>query len=96
MSNLFSALAHILDIAITILYWLILIRTLVSWVNPDPTNLIIQILYNTTEPFLKPIRKIVPIWNVGIDFSPIVAFLILLFLKQFLVKTLIDLTIRFR
>lgn len=52
LSNLLVAVAHILDIALTILYWLILIRALISWVNPDPYNPIAQFLYKTTEPIL--------------------------------------------
>jgi YggT family protein len=96
-SNFLIAIAKILDIVLTVLYWLILIRALISWVNPDPFNTIVQFLYKTTEPILEPIRKILPAglrW--GIDISPIIAFLAILFLKSFLVRTLIDLAIRLR
>jgi len=96
-SNLLSSLAQILDVVLTILYWLILIRALISWVNPDPYNPIVQFLYKTTEPILYPIRKILPLGiRLGIDISPIIAFLIILFLKSFLVRTLIDLSMRLR
>jgi YggT family protein len=96
-SNFLIAIAKILDIVLTVLYWLILIRALISWVNPDPFNTIVQFLYKTTEPILEPIRKILPAglrW--GIDISPIIAFLAILFLKSLLVRTLIDLAIRLR
>jgi YggT family protein len=95
LSNLLSALAGIVDIALTILYWLILIRALISWVNPDPYNPIVQFLYKTTEPILHPIRRLLPLdFRFGIDISPIIAFLAILFLKSFLVRTLIDLSSR--
>jgi YggT family protein len=95
LSNLLLAFAKILDIVLTILYWLILIRVLISWVNPDPYNPIVQFLYKTTEPILYPIRKILPLdFHFGIDISPIIAFLAIIFLKWFLVKTLIDLSSR--
>jgi YggT family protein len=97
LSNLLSALARILDIALTVLYWLVLIRALLSWVNPDPYNPIVQFLYKTTEPILYPIRKLLPLdFRFGIDISPIIAFLAILFLRSFLVKTLIDLSLRLR
>ena len=97
LSNLLSALAKILDIALTILYWLILIRALISWVNPDPYNPIVQFLYKTTEPILYPIRKLLPLdFRFGLDISPIIAFLAIFFLKSFLVRTLIDLSLRLR
>ncbi len=96
-SNFLIAIAKILDIALTILYWLILIRALISWVSPDPFNPIVQFLEKTTEPILYPIRKILPAgFKFGIDISPIIAFLAILFLKSFLVRTLIDLAIRFK
>ena len=95
LSNLLLAFARILDVALTILYWLILIRALISWVNPDPYNPIVQFLNKTTEPILYPIRKLLPLgFRFGIDISPIIAFLAILFLKSFLVKTLVDLSLR--
>jgi len=95
LSNFLIAVAKILDIALTIMYWLILIRALTSWVNPDPYNPIVQFLYKTTEPLLSPIRKLLPFgFRFGVDISPIIAFLAILFLRSFLVKTLIDLSSR--
>lgn len=85
-----------MDVILTILYWLILIRAVISWVNPDPSNMIVQFLYKSTEPFLKPIRRVIPFWKMGIDISPIIAFLIILFAKGFIVKTLMEIAIRIR
>ena len=97
LSNFLVAAARILDIGLTILYWLILIRALISWVNPDPHNPVVQFLYKTTKPILYPIRKILPLGlRFGIDISPIIAFLGIMFLKSFLVRTLVDLAIRLR
>ncbi|MBU1853668.1 MAG: YggT family protein [Candidatus Omnitrophica bacterium] len=97
LSNLFSAIATLLNIVLTILYWLLLIRALISWVNPDPHNPIVMFLYKTTEPILYPIRKMLPLqFGIGIDLSPIIAFLILIFLRSFLVKTLLDISFRLR
>lgn len=93
--NFLIAIAKILDIGLTILYWLILIRALISWVNPDLYNPIVQFLYKTTEPVLYPIRKILPLGLIfRIDISPIIAFLAIMFLKSFLVKILLDLAMR--
>ncbi|MCK4882766.1 MAG: YggT family protein [Candidatus Omnitrophica bacterium] len=94
LGNFIRALAGVADIILSIFYWLILIRALVSWVNPDPYNAIVQFLYRMTEPILQPIRKMLP--PMGIDISPIVAFLILIFLRGFLVATLVDLSYRLK
>ena len=92
--NFVLAFARLLDVIFAIFYWLILIRALISWVNPDPFNPIVQFLQRATDPILNPIRKILP--PSGIDFSPIVAFLLLIFLRSFLVATLMDLGYRLR
>jgi YggT family protein len=42
-----------------------------------------------TEPALRPIRKLVPPYKVGLDFSPLIAVLIIMFLQYALVDTLI-------
>jgi len=97
LSNFISAVAHILDILFTILYWLILIRALVSWVNPDPGNAIVQFLYKVTEPILEPLRRHLPLaFRFGIDISPIIVFLLIIFLKSFLIKSLFDLSLWIR
>lgn len=97
LSNFLAAAARVVDLLLTVLYWLILVRALVSWVNPDPYNVIVQFLYKTTEPILNPIRRILPFsLKFGIDISPIIAFLAIIFLKSFLVNTLFDLAMRFK
>lgn len=94
-ANFIIATAKVIEVLLTILYWLIIIRALISWVNPDPYNPIVQFLYKSTEPILAPIRRIIPFGlGFGIDISPIIAFLIIMFLKSFLVKTLYDLAFR--
>lgn len=89
LGNFFIGFARVLEIAIPILYWLILVRALISWVNPDPFNPIVQFLNRATDPILAPIRRFMP--TLGpFDISPVIAILILIFLQKFLVLTLID------
>ncbi|TRZ94794.1 YggT family protein [bacterium] len=96
-SNFVIAIARIIEILLSIMYWLILIRVLISWVNPDPHNAIVQFLYQVTEPVLNPIRRLLPFTlRLGFDISPIIAFFMIIFLKSFLVSTLVDLAVRLR
>ena len=97
LSNFLASVAQLLDVALSIFYWLMLIRCLISWVNPDPYNALVQFLYKTTDPVLAPIRRILPSgWGIGIDLSPLIAFFLLIFLKSFLVRTLLDIAARMR
>lgn len=97
LSNLLGALAQVVDILLSVLYWLIIIRALLSWVNPDPYNPIVQMLHSITEPVLYPIRRFLPFsFKLGLDISPILAILALVFLKAFFVRTLLDISMRLR
>ncbi len=86
--NVILRIAKVLDIVLNIYMWIIIIRALISWVNPDPYNAIVQILTRVTEPVLRPIRKLVPPYKVGIDFSPLIAILIIIFLQYAVINTL--------
>lgn len=94
LGNFIYAIATILDYLLTIVNWMIIIRALLSWVNPDPYNNIVRFLYSVTEPLLTPFRRIVPVYSMGIDFSPIFALVAVWFTKLFLVRTLFGIAAR--
>lgn len=97
ISNFIFSLANILNLLLSTFSWLIIIRALLSWVNPDPNNLIVQFLNKVTEPVLYPIRKMLPFnFQIGIDISPLIAYLLIMFLKTFLVQSLFDLAAKMR
>lgn len=94
LSNFIVACARVIEIILTVFTWIIVIRALISWVNPDPYNKIVIFLYRVTEPVLRPVRRMIPRHNLPIDFSPLIVLLIILFLQYFLVQTIIDLAQR--
>lgn len=89
LTNLLEALAYIINIFLTIYVWVIIIRAIISWVNPDPWNPIVHFLYRSTEPVLQPIRRYLP--QMGIDISPLIAILGIYFLQRFLIASLYEL-----
>ncbi len=90
LGNLLEAVALVLGMVLQLFMWIVVIRAFISWVNPDPYNPIVQFLNKVTEPVLFPIRKALPMSGLGIDFSPIIVFLIIIFMQTFLVQTLIE------
>ncbi len=96
IGNLISAVAGVLDIVLTIYMWIVIIAALISWVNPDPYNPIVRFLYSVTEPAFSFVRRKLPIPAMGIDVSPIVVLLAIVFLQQFLVKTLHQIALSFQ
>ena len=88
LGNFFSALAYILHKVLWLYMWIIIVRAVISWVNPDPYNPIVRFLYSVTDPVLLALRRRLPLFYGGIDFSPIVVILVIMFLQQFLVANL--------
>lgn len=91
--NVLLGTATVLDYILWLYMWIIIARALISWVNPDPWNPIVQFLDRATEPVLAPIRRWMG-WRMGIDLSPIIAILILTFLQFAVVQSLKDLALR--
>ena len=75
---------------LNIIKWLVIIAAVISWVSPDPRNPIVQFLYRTTEPLLRPFRRILPPGRTGgIDFSPLLLILLIVFIETFLSRLLL-------
>ena len=65
-----------LELLCEVLTLTILVRVILSWFTPQPTNVLFNILYQITEPILAPLRRIIP--RVGMfDFTPMVAIILL-------------------
>jgi len=94
-ANLLDASATVVSYLLTLYMWIIIIRALISLVNPDPYSPIVRFLYQVTEPILYPIRRRLPFMG-GIDLSPIIVLLVILFLQVFLGRTLNELAVRLR
>ena len=88
LGNFLSATAKILEIVLQLYMWIIIIRALLSWVNPDPYNPIVQFLNSITEPVLYRVRQLISMSGMGIDFSPIIVILAIIFLQAFLVNSI--------
>lgn len=96
LENLLVALAKIVEMVLTLYLWIIIIRAVVSWVNADPHNPIVQLLIRITEPVLAPVRRWLPLRGLGIDFSPVVVILAIVFLQTFLVRSMMHLAVALR
>ena len=89
---LLMAIAKVLDVVMNIFLFIVIARAVLSWVSPDPFNPIVRFINNITEPVLYPIRTRLPIQFGGIDLSPIVVFLGIIFIRTFVVNTLMQMS----
>lgn len=94
VANFLRALATVLDLVLVVYLWLVIARAVLSWVNPDPYNPIVRILYRATDPVTNWVRRRVPLNFGGLDFSPMLVILAIYFLRSFLVTSLFDLARR--
>ena len=93
VGNTLLGIATVLDYALTFYTWIVIARALISWVNPDPWNPIVQFLTRVTEPVLAPIRRRLG-WGMGVDLSPLVVIVAIWFLQIAVVQSIKDLAVR--
>jgi YggT family protein len=94
ISDLFIAVAKILDIGLSLYMWVIIGRVVVSWVNVDPYNPIVRFLHRATEPVLFAVRQRLPVFFGGFDFSPLLVILAIVFIRAFVVQSLLQMALR--
>ena len=93
ISNFLTAIAEVLRWVLNIFMWIVIARAILSWVSPDPYNPIVRFIHNVTEPVLYPIRRRIPLSFGGIDFSPVIVLLVVVFLQRFVVHSLYELAL---
>ena len=86
--SVYRLLYDVLDIFFQSAYLILMIRILLSWVPHDRYHPIVNIIYKCSDPILSPFQNIVPAWKLGIDLSPLFAFIALGILKKFLFMVL--------
>lgn len=82
-------LYQVIRIGFEVVEWLIIARVILSWVSVNPNNQLIRFIYEFTEPILRPIRQIMPRGSMPLDFSPIVAIILLELLQGLIFRLVI-------
>ncbi len=95
VANFLNAVAYVLEFVLNIYMYIIIARAILSWVNPDPYNPIVNFLYRATDPVLYRVRRMLPDMG-GLDLSPMIVLLIIFFLQKFLVNSIFELVSRMK
>lgn len=88
--NLLETIAKILNLVITLYLWVVIVRVILSWVNLNSNGQLVHFIYQVTEPVLSRVRQFLPPMG-AFDFSPMIVILILYFLQNFVIRTLLRL-----
>ena len=94
LGNFLYALAQVLGMVLTLYLYIGVGSAILSWVNPDPYNPIVRFLRGATEPVYRRIRRVVPLYAGGIDFTPMAVIILIVFLQSFLVDPLVQMGAR--
>lgn len=91
LARLLLEFGNILSLLINAYKWIVIIATLITWVNPDPYNPIVRFLRQITEPVFRRVRRLLPsaFFRSGLDLTPLIV-VILLILLNILVTTLLS------
>jgi len=87
LGYLLQAIAELLHIVLVMAMVVVIARAVLSWVSPDPYNPLVRAIMQLSEPLLYPVRRRLPLLG-GIDFSPMVVLLAIIFVDDFLVASL--------
>ncbi|MCK5450547.1 MAG: YggT family protein [Candidatus Omnitrophica bacterium] len=94
IGEIFRSLALFVSLVFNIIYFVLIIRIILSWVGIDRSNELVNIIYRVTDPILLPFKRL-PLQFGMMDLSPIIAFLVLSVLRSFLVNVLYQIAYRF-
>lgn len=88
-ANFLLTVARILNFFVNAYVFVVIVRVILSWIHVPSLYQLNVVLYRLTEPLLKPIRKFVPPYKMGgLDLSPMILIVLLLFINSFLIKSL--------
>ena len=82
--ELVANLLMILNSIIMLYMWVIIIAALITWVQPDPYNPVVQLLYRLTQPAYNLVRRFIPTMFNGIDLAPLVIIIFLQIIQVFI------------
>jgi YggT family protein len=90
---LVMAIADLIDFVLMLYLGVILVYVLISFISVERSNPIVPLVYQLIEPLLRPIRRRLPSFG-GIDFSPMLAWLVILLARVLIVGPILDFGLR--
>lgn len=98
LGNLLISIAKVLSLITNMYTFIIAGAVIISWVKPDPYNPIVRFIYSVTDPVFAKVRKHAPqfLYSTGIDFTPLLVIIILVFLENFVAGSIMDIGLRLK
>lgn len=93
LAQFFHSLVVLFNMLFAVIYFILVARIIISWFGVNPYNEIVQVILRISEPILAPFRRL-PLRVGMIDFSPVLAFILLSFLQSLIVGILSQLAVK--
>ena len=96
--NVLIGIASVLNWILWGYQWILIARAVISWVNPDPRNPIVQFLYAATEPLIRAVRRMLPmnLRYFPIDIAFLVVFALVIFAQYGIVPSIFEMGMRLK
>ena len=92
-TNFVVTVAQILESVLALYTWVVIASAVLTWVEPNPYNPIVRFIYSVTEPVFDWVRRHIPVFFGGIDFSPMIVIFAIIFIRQYFIPTITRLAI---
>jgi YggT family protein len=86
-TNLVITVAQLLQTVLQLYLWVVIASAVLSWVEPNPYNPIVRFIYSVTEPVFDWVRRRIPVFFGGIDFSPTLVIFGIWFIQSYFIPT---------
>jgi YggT family protein len=96
LGNFIHGIAVVVKMLLEVYLWVVIIRTVLSWIRPNPYNPLVRIIYGIVDPVTYRISRILPTRIGMFDVAPFLIIIIIIFLQHFVVNSLLDLGMRLR
>lgn len=96
MGVILEGVGRVLDMALEIYMWVVIVRAILSWVQPDPYNPIVRFIYGLVDPVTYRLSRIMPTRIGMVDVSAMVLILAIYLMRLVVVRIVIEAGLRMR
>ena len=86
---LLLSVGEVIQLGIYVFIFSMLIRVVLSWIQPGGYNPVLGLINQLTEPLMAPARRIIPVFG-GLDISPMLVFIFLYLTLMLVVQPMLD------
>jgi YggT family protein len=96
MGVVLEGVGRVLDVALEIYMWIVIVRAILSWVQPNPYNPIVRFIYGLVDPVTNRLSRILPTRVGMIDVAAFLLILAIYLIRLVVVRMIIEAGLRLR